>query len=59
MAYHGVRGPREAVARLSEATAASTRPAPGFWDAEALRLLRREAERLILDPAFPDDPFAP
>jgi hypothetical protein len=30
-----------------------------WWNARARRLLRREAERLILDADFPDDPFAP
>ena len=30
-----------------------------FWDELAIRLLRSEAEALILyDPVFPDDPFA-
>ena len=33
-------------------------PSSTFWDAEAIRLLRREAERLILDRPFPVDPFA-
>jgi hypothetical protein len=36
----------------------STDPAQ-FWDELAVRLLRAEAEAVILfDPAFPDDPFA-
>ncbi len=30
-----------------------------WWAERASRLLRREAERLILDPPFPADPFAP
>jgi tetratricopeptide (TPR) repeat protein len=30
-----------------------------WWNARARRLLRREAERLILDGDFSDDPFAP
>ena len=37
----------------------STDPAQ-FWQDLAVRLLRSEAEAVILhDPAFPDDPFAP
>jgi hypothetical protein len=36
----------------------STGPAPTFWDAEAIRLLGREAQRLILDRRFPADPLA-
>jgi tetratricopeptide (TPR) repeat protein len=36
----------------------STDPAQ-FWDELAIRLVRSEAEAVILyDPAFPDDPFA-
>ena len=37
------------------------RPAQGgdFWNALEIHLLRREAEGLILDAAFPSDPFAP
>jgi WD40 repeat protein/tetratricopeptide (TPR) repeat protein len=34
-------------------------PAEFWWAARAHRLLRREAERLILDPRFPPDPFTP
>ena len=30
-----------------------------YWNDLEIRLLRREAESLILDPAFPADPFAP
>ncbi len=30
-----------------------------FWDTQSRRLLRREAERLILDRGFPPEPFAP
>jgi hypothetical protein len=30
-----------------------------FWFGEAFRLIWREAERMILDPIFPADPFAP
>jgi hypothetical protein len=33
--------------------------AEDWWAARARRLLRREAARLILDPHFPTDPFAP
>ena len=33
--------------------------AEDWWAARGRRLLRREAVRLILDPSFPVDPFAP
>jgi hypothetical protein len=33
--------------------------AEDWWAARGRRLLRREAMRLILDPSFPVDPFAP
>ena len=37
----------------------SARIAREFWEAVGYRLLRREAERLILDPGFPTEPFTP
>jgi hypothetical protein len=36
-----------------------TQARQNFWVEQEIRLLRREAERLVLDPAFPADPFAP
>ena len=60
MAHHHLGHPDQArrwLDRLREHQP-STDPAQ-FWDELAFRLLRSEAEAVILyDPAFPDDPFA-
>ena len=37
----------------------SDEPFLDFWDTQEARVLRHEAERLILDRVFPDDPFTP
>jgi hypothetical protein len=60
MAHHRLGHPDEARRWLDrlrnrQPSADSTR----FWDELEVRLLRSEAEALVLyDPAFPDDPFA-
>ncbi len=59
MAYHKLGDfakAREMLARQNAEEIA--RRSARFWDAQALGLLRRESERLILDSPFPDDPFA-
>ena len=59
IAYHELGDRANALDHISRAKAnLLAGPAPDFWDAEALRLLRCEAERLVLDPAFPADPWA-
>jgi tetratricopeptide (TPR) repeat protein len=60
MAYHASGDRATAVEMLAKAVANEPNsPASSFWDAEVIRLLCREAERLILDRPFPVDPFAP
>jgi hypothetical protein len=60
MAYQETGDPVRARAWLAglRADEPATHPSE-FWDAQARRLLRREAQRLILDRTFPADPFAP
>jgi hypothetical protein len=69
MAYHRLDQAAEARCELVAATrvawaipdlASREVPSSGIWhDLLRLNLLRHEAEAMILDPAFPADPFAP
>jgi len=59
MAYHECGDHAKSREMLAKVRADEpARPASEFWDAQARRLLRREAEQLIFDRPFPADPFA-
>ncbi len=59
MAYQETGNPAKADEWLAKATSKSLDgPDWTSWETQASRLLRREAERLILDRRFPVDPFA-
>jgi eukaryotic-like serine/threonine-protein kinase len=60
MAYHQSGDHARALQMLSRSKAEEPPASASLsWDALSSRLHRREAERLILDGAFPADPFAP
>jgi hypothetical protein len=59
LAYHGLGDPEEAARWLARAAGPVTRPqGASVWDAAEIEALRREATGLLLDAAFPADPFA-
>ncbi|MGP0067642.1 MAG: tetratricopeptide repeat protein [Isosphaeraceae bacterium] len=59
MAYHESGDHAKARSMLARMTAEEPATSVSrFWAVEEIRLLQREAERLILDRPFPADPFA-
>ncbi len=58
MAYHKAGDHTKARELLARPPAANPTAALGVEDGRVVHLLRREAERLILDSIFPADPFA-
>ena len=60
MAFHNSGDKARARAMLARlAPSAIVAPPSAYWHTRGLRLLRREANRLVLDESFPDHPFAP
>ena len=60
MAFHGAGDEAKARAMLARLPSGEIDgPPSAYWDVRGLRLLRREAIRLVLDESFPDHPFAP
>ncbi len=60
MAYHRTGEAARARATLAGLPSdVADGPPSAYWDIRGLRLLRREAIRLILDADFPADPFTP